>query len=145
MKTIDKSLLVVIVLFLSGCFGTTIHRYDYDLLSTKVVSIEIVEVAVFNDLSIDLSTINTINENDIEDLLTALSEINFQMIKNPPSRPYGNTLKLNYSSGYDIIANNVILMFDDEGVETNHMFIITPDELITLVENYIDTTHDSIN
>lgn len=140
MKTIGKSLLVVIALFLSGCFGTTIHRYDYDVLSTQVVSIEIVEVSVLNDLTIDLSTLITINENDIEDLLNALSKINFQVIKNPPSRPYGNALKLNYTSGYDIIANNVILTFDEEGVETNHLFIITPDELITLVERYIDTT-----
>ena len=93
-----KIICLLFISILTGCGLSSNFNYELDTLKEEVISAEIVEVIDDVDKEIKINTLNLIGVNDLEKMLTELSNLQFIWTKVRPHRADGECLKLNYEA-----------------------------------------------
>lgn len=134
MKKVFKILILLLLLFLTGC--TKPFKYDLDTLEEEVISAEIVDIDVEESKVYEL--VNKVDDDRLKDLLKDLSMIQFEQDFGGPILPTGYALKLNYADGYELICNTWIERYDnnDELIE-GEIIIVSLDKFNKLIDKYI--------
>jgi hypothetical protein len=131
-----KFICLLFIVILTGCMASDFN-YELNTLKEEVISAEIVEVADEVDKEIEINSINIIGDNDLEEMLTDLSNIQFIWTKGRPQRAKGLCLKLNYiNEEYELICADIVIRFNNENNQIHHKDIYNPKGFDEFISKY---------
>ena len=108
--------IIYIMICLTGCwlfdFSDKHYYHEYKELNDGLTGIEIVYISPMSDFK-DMTIIETLEENEIEECLRAICGIEYTGFNGTPAAPSGYCIKLNYSENYILLGYSGGMSFTD--------------------------------